>query len=471
MKSEEQEIKKYERRITSIERLFSRSPFSIVTVVARIKGNISANMLLSAVSKVQQRHPNLRVRIKDADDHAPWFTSQGVEEIPVEIVARESDDHWIKVHQDACRVPFEFDARPAVRFILVQSPTISELVILCHHIICDGLSLAYLARDLMVHLGDPAREVEVLPDPIPIDKNNIPTDVSLNAVVKFFIKRINKKWEGEKIFFDQEDYENLTAAYWNNFSHQILSVELSEAQTSALVERCRKEGITVNSALATAFVGGQYLVRGEKSCDPSIGVAGNVRDRLQVPVGEVMGFYAGVVTLKYTYDGRISFWKNTRQFHKIVKPLFTNKNLFNDFLQWCYLEPAILEAINFKKLGGLVPPDSSRYSKLSAFSVKDDVVLSLLKRDKMESLDQIIMGTAVTNLTRMDFPREYGALELDRLIMQPGGAFPLTNVNLVLGAVTCAGKLSLIVEFAPEAVDPDTMQAIKDKALEFLLND
>jgi hypothetical protein len=180
-------------------------------------------MLLSAVSKVQQRHPNLRVRIKDADDHAPWFTSQGVEEIPVEIVARESDDHWIKVHQDACRVPFEFDARPAVRFILVQSPTISELVILCHHIICDGLSLAYLARDLMVHLGDPAREVEVLPDPIPIDKNNIPTDVSLNAVVKFFIKRINKKWEGNKIFFDQEDYENLTAAYWNNFSHQILS--------------------------------------------------------------------------------------------------------------------------------------------------------------------------------------------------------------------------------------------------------
>ena len=471
MKSEEQEIKKYERRITSIERLFSRSPFSIVTVVARIKGNISANMLLSAVSKVQQRHPNLRVRIKDADDHAPWFTSHGVEEIPVEIVARESDDHWIKVHQEACQVPFEFDARPAVRFILVQSPTISELVILCHHIICDGLSLAYLARDLMVHLGDPAREVEVLPDPIPIDKNNIPTDVSLNAVVKFFIKRINKKWEGNKIFFDQEDYENLTAAYWNNFSHQILSVELSEAQTSALVERCRKEGITVNSALATAFVGGQYLVRGEKSCDPSIGVAGNVRDRLQVPVGEIMGFYAGVVTLKYTYDGRISFWKNTRQFHKIVKPLFTNKNLFNDFLQWCYLEPAILEAINFKKLGGLVPPDSSRYSKLSAFSVKDDVVLSLLKRDKMESLDQIIMGTAVTNLTRMDFPREYGALELDRLIMQPGGAFPLTNVNLVLGAVTCAGKLSLILEFAPEAVDPDTMQAIKDKALEFLLND
>lgn len=30
----------------------------------------------------------------------------------------------------------------------------------------------------------------------------------------------------------------------------------------------------------------------------------------------------------------------------------------------------------------------------------------------------------VTNLTRMDFPRKYGELELDRLIMNPGGAIP-----------------------------------------------
>jgi hypothetical protein len=49
----------------------------------------------------------------------------------------------------------------------------------------------------------------------------------------------------------------------------------------------------------------------------------------------------------------------------------------------------------------------------------------------MDSLDRIIMGTAVTNLTRLDFPGEYGALELDRLIMKPGGGFPLVTVNLV----------------------------------------
>ena len=147
----------------------------------------------------------------------------------------------------------------------------------------------------------------------------------------------------------------------------------------------------------------------------------------------------------------------------------TNKNLFTQFMLWCHLDPAILEAINFKKLGGLVPQHLSRHQKLSRYGAQDDVVLGILKRDKQESLERKIMGTAVTNLTRMDFPRTYGALELDRLIMHPGGAFPLVNVNLVLGAVTCSGKLSLVLEYAEQAVDTQTMERIKDQAMAFLL--
>ena len=469
--SENLKVKKYERKITPLERFFARSPFSIVTMVARIKGNVSESTLRNAVSKVRGRHPNLRVRIVEDDDHAPWFTSEGVKEIPVEIVRRESDDHWIQLVQEASQIPFEFDERPAIRFILVQSPSESELIVLCHHIICDGLSLAYLARDLMVHLGDPTREVEVLPDPVPIDSDNLPKEVSLNPIVKFFINRINKKWDREKIYFDQQDYRDLSEVYWMNYTHQMLSIELSEVQTSGLVDRCRKEEVTVNSALTAAFVGAQTILQGKKPYHSSIVVAGNLRDGLPRPAGEVMGFYAGAVTLKYDYDGNIGFWENARRFHRKVKPLLNNKNMFKDQLTWCYLEPAILESINFKRIGGLVPEHSSRYQKLSGFGKRDDVVLSILKRDKMDSLGKIFMGTAVTNLTRMDFPNKYGALELDRLIMKPGGGFPLATVNLVLGAVTCAGKLSLVIECVEDNIDIGTMEGIKEAAMAFLLGE
>ena len=466
--SKNEQIEEYIRKATPAERFFTRSPFSIVTMVARIKGNVSEEMLKNAVDKVQQRHALLRVRIKDDNEHIQWFTSEGVQEIPIEIVPRKSENDWIKIHAEASKIPYEFETRPAIRFILVQSPDVSELIILCHHIICDGMSLAYLARDLMVHLGDPAREVEVLPVPPAIDLDNLPGDVTQSGIVKTIINRMNQKWAEESVFFDHEDYKILTQTYWDNFNHEFFSIELSEAETSILVARCRKENITVNSALTAAFAGAQSFVEGDKPYHAALAVGVSLRDRIPNPAGEGMGYYAGAIQLKFKYNKKKSFWENARKFHKTIQPKFANKVLFKDILNWLYLEPTIFEAMNFKKLGGLVPSDSTRYEKLSDFSKQEDIVLRLLQRDKIESLETKHWGIAVTNLGRLDFPKTYGALELDRLMMQPGGAVPLVNVNLVLGAVTCSGKLSLIVEYAEEAVDTITMKKIVDQAMQFL---
>ena len=461
----------YARKATPVERLFSWSPFSIVAVVARIKGTVSEKMLRRAVSQVRMRHPNLRVRLEADSDYNLWFTSDGAQDIEIAVVPRDSDVHWARVVQDVGQIPFEFDVRPAIRFILVQSDTVSELIILCHHILCDGLSLAYLFRDLMAHLGDPSREVELLPDPVPIVRENIPGAAKLNAMARFFIGRINSKWQEEKVVFDQRDYRALANAYWANHRHQLACIELSESQTVALVNRCRREGVTVNSALCAAFAGAQAKVQDRAPYHQSLGVGVSLRDRLLEPAGEVMGFYAGVAMLRYRYAGRAGFWQNARRFHKRVRPRYASGKLFADHLTWLQLDPTILEAINFKKLGGLVPETSTRHEKLSAFAAREDVVLSILGRDKLESLDKVIMGTAVTNLTRLDFPTKIGQLELDRLIIKPGGAFPLANVGLLLGAVTCAGKLSLVVEYAEERVDTEIMAEIRETAMRYLLEE
>jgi hypothetical protein len=471
MTSQDQTAKPYRRRITPIERLFSRSPVSMVTMVARIRGRLSEGDLEQAVAKVRRRHPILRARIVEDGDGSPWFSSDGADEIPVEIFQRESPDHWIRLVQDSSRIPFEFGARPPIRFILVHSPLASDLVILCHHIICDGLSLAYLARDLLQHLGDPAREVEALPFPVPIDRDNIPSDVSLNAVARFFISRMNKKWETEKVVFDQEDYRDLCQTYWANYQHQVLSRVLTGAQTAALVDRCRKEGVTVNSALTAAFVGAQTTVQGPRPSHLNTVVAGSLRGHVQPLVGEAMGFYAGAVRTKYRYQGGLGFWDNARRFHRKAPSLFTNKGLFLELLTWCYLEPTIQEAISFKMLGGLVPEHLPRHRKLSAFGARDDVVARMLKREKMDSLDSPVMDTAVTNLGRLDFPARYGALELERLIMKPGGAFPLTTVNLLVGAVTCAGRLSLLIEYVEASMDTRTVKEVTAQAVGFLLGE
>jgi hypothetical protein len=78
-------IKKYERKMTPSERVFTRAPYAVVTVVARIEGDVSEGMFTETVAKVQQRHPNLRVRIQEDHEHQPWLTSEGVGDIPISV--------------------------------------------------------------------------------------------------------------------------------------------------------------------------------------------------------------------------------------------------------------------------------------------------------------------------------------------------------------------------------------------------
>jgi hypothetical protein len=237
-----------------------------------------------------------------------------------------------------------------------------------------------------------------------------------------------------------------------------------------MIARCRKQKVSVNSVLTTAFAGAQSAVQGEQPYHAKIVVAASLRDRLPSPPGEGLGMYAGGLELNFKYNHRRGFWENARAFHEKVQPRYTNKKLFSDLLNWLYLEPSMLDALHFKKLGGLVPPESARHEKLTAFSEREDIVLRILKRDHLETLQTKHWGTAVTNLGRLDFPRQYGDLELERMIFQPGGGIPLSNVNLVLGAVTCSGKLSLVVEYADQAVDSGTIYAIKERALKYLLS-
>ena len=62
-----------------------------------------------------------------------------------------------------------------------------------HFALCDITShaevhaLAYLARDLMSHLGDPGREVEVLPAPEPITLDNLPEGVGMSRLVRWVV--------------------------------------------------------------------------------------------------------------------------------------------------------------------------------------------------------------------------------------------------------------------------------------------
>ncbi|MBN1580886.1 MAG: hypothetical protein JXA89_09305, partial [Anaerolineae bacterium] len=133
----QQQPKPYKRKLLSHERRPFRGPNASVVLNVRIKGEVTVSALRAAVKQVQRRHRLLSARVALDCDGTAWFTSDGAEEIVVDAVSRRSGEHWIEETLKAYRIPYEFDRRPPLRFILLHGPERSDLVIMCHHMICD----------------------------------------------------------------------------------------------------------------------------------------------------------------------------------------------------------------------------------------------------------------------------------------------------------------------------------------------
>jgi len=451
----------YRRKLQGHERRHFRAPNSIIPIVVRIKGKVDKENLKSAVKEVKNRHILLQVKVEIDESNTAWFTTKDVDEIPIKIIDRTSDDHWINICSDESKIPFDFNIKPLIRIILLYSPKKSDLILFCHHMFCDGMSVAYLARDIMQILGHPNKKLEVLPPPPLLNRENIPNKISENIIIKKFIERINKKWMKEEIVFDNDDYLSIFNAYWKNNVHKIQTIELTEEQTKSLVNKCREEKVTINSMIFAAFLKAQYkakdLMKPEKQ---KAGIAVDVRNYLVNPAGESFGFYAAGIIDQFKYENNTNFWDFTRNLHDKIKKKLSKKEFFKNLLRAGSLEPSMHDALIMKTYGNLIRSDDSRYHKLHSFSQKKDSISSMANK-----LGAMHFGFAVTNLGRLDFPRFYGDLELERfLIFPPTGP----TIETTIFVATVCDRLSLILSFVEDKIDPIIMMKIRKLLFDYL---
>jgi NRPS condensation-like uncharacterized protein len=155
-----------QRPLGSGEHLFwlsDRVAPSHFCVTAKVVGKITIEKLQQALVWVQQRHPLLRVGIATDTNGKPWFVAESAS-IPLRIVERLGEEHWLQEVENELSNPFNWNQAPLVRVVLVRSHDISEIIVTCHHAIADGISSAYLLRDILEAMGTPNFEGKVLPE-------------------------------------------------------------------------------------------------------------------------------------------------------------------------------------------------------------------------------------------------------------------------------------------------------------------
>ena len=125
-----------------------RTPLRVVLVV-RIEGSsVSAKDLSSALLQAQRRHPMLRTAIQANENGEPNFVPSSAP-IPLRVIQRTDQLQWLREAEALSSIPFEPGDSPLLRAALVQGEAVSELILVAHHSIGDGVSAMYLVRDLL----------------------------------------------------------------------------------------------------------------------------------------------------------------------------------------------------------------------------------------------------------------------------------------------------------------------------------
>ncbi|MHC1754408.1 MAG: hypothetical protein AB9861_03075 [Methanosarcina sp.] len=150
------------RRLSTSERVGLWSLAADVAVAARIVGDIEEKKSFTCYHAVRQMHPLVGAKVIFDYQHSAWFSTDNVPKTIFYTVPRKSETQWIDEIQHEYLIPFEAKTGPLIRFVLVYSRLVSELIVFAHHIICDGMTLANLIHDILMFYAEPANEVQII---------------------------------------------------------------------------------------------------------------------------------------------------------------------------------------------------------------------------------------------------------------------------------------------------------------------
>jgi NRPS condensation-like uncharacterized protein len=452
----------FKRIVTQQERRFLMSPCAHISLGLKLIGNISIEKLRNSVNKMLRTYPLLGVRIK-LDNNVLFSTTENASAVPIIIYKRKSDWTWLEVINKENSIPVKPSIGPLTRIILVHDFHISELFILCHHTICDGRSLELAIREILLNLKNPNRIPPSIKEKPPQTPEIFPLGISKSRFTSWYIERLNKKWQKKKVLFDEEDLMNIYESFWKNSSYCIELITLNKDETQRLIEICRTNDVTVNSALLIVFVKARGDTYNSYKGKVKIGTAVDTRNRLRIEIGDAVGLYAGGVIYKFKYIKDRSFWDNVREYHKVVKKTLTDNNVFNPIYNQFFLDPTLSDAMLFAFIGNQVQSHQSRYNKIFEFANSyDSLVAKYLKK-----ISKNISDVMSTNIGKLNITDEIDGIKIERAFFTPSSGLKL---EIVLGVATAGGRLTISLNYHNGYINGNNIKKIRDRAEKILKN-
>ena len=353
---------------------------------AKIHGSINPENLQTALFKVQHKHPLLQVRIDEDQEGGPYFIlNENVRMIPVRIAERLTDDDWLKESETEWYKLFDDVNEPLARLVWVRSATVSELLLIMPHCVCDGSTCVALMREILSLLDDPEQELEayttfnsvkeLMPDTFDRVKN------ARKARIFSFLGRL---------FFLFKNTRNKFSS-GNNYA---LHWKLDEEQTLSITDACKNAGTSVHGALCVAFMKAFQQIRGDKARGKVISPV-DIRRFIPEIKQDTMFAFAPIVELTIDKKQGTDFWTLARNIKTDLMNKLEAMNTYEMLWMGEYMHASVNRMIKF----------------LKATDGTHDITLS--------------------NMGRLNIPETYQSFVLET-IYSPTVAFPWRNPNTLV---------------------------------------
>lgn len=405
-----------------------------------IEPAVNKNQIENALEKIGIRHPLLKCSIETDNNNKKWFV-QNVDSMAVEYYQSTEMD-WQKWYNKTDNIPFDFAHGPLVKFCVIFGSN-TEIIILCHHIIGDGVAVINMETDLLAALDNNIDSRPIIPSLDPEDRHFKKT-IPLDNQTKLYTAEMNNEWRKNRVQFSENDYSVFFKKYRETYRPNFYLASIEGNIYETLLENCRANRLTVNELLTAAFSGAileisKYYSKNEIR----IGIAINIRDEIVSQPLSCMGNYVSGMYVKIKYNPADCFLSNAAEISKIIKEHVTDIQKRHFALHFLNeLDKELIQSVMFAAYGGFNHPVSKKLADVMGERIANK-------------------GIGITNLGRYTLNDYNNFKVMD--IQAIGPAFPAHF--LTIDIITVNNKMHFCIRYNEAEIETDVVKRIYEKAL------
>ncbi|MDR2533642.1 MAG: condensation domain-containing protein [Tannerellaceae bacterium] len=423
-------------KVTS-ERFFLRSPNINVCFRIQIDREFNPENFAAAMNIVCKCHPLLQCSIEKDEKNEAWFVPN-IKPIEVEYFRREEMPDWKVWYNEKDSIPFDFPHENLLRISAIVGDNQTEIIILGHHIIGDGMGYFTLSKDLLLALDN---RLEATPQILPPNDTFI-KGKQLSFLARLYIGSLNKKWRKDRRFFSENEYRDFFHEYRRSFSPQIYTASIPAEDLQRITTLCRSNGLSVNELITAAFA---FAFAADKKL--RIGIAINARNELTTDPHSCMGNYVTGVSFKANCRSGDNFIASAKNIIEKLRRQLTNPNKRHAIVNFLrLLDGDLIESIMFASYGNYQLPIPEQIGKM--------ILEGLTNR-----------GLGISNLGRYEM-NNYNTFCVSDLEFI-GAAFPANIVSV--GIITVNNKLNICLRYNEADMDEDAAKNICTEAMKLML--